>query len=94
MPMTPVKSGGFILKSTVTSALDTSHHVVRVIKPGNGKEDEPEPYEDEIPPIELAQGKSGTQVTSNQENNLPEIIGAIIFIVLIFSLFWILFAKI
>jgi len=93
MPMTPVKSGGFILKSTVTSTLDTSHHVVRVIRPGNGEEEETKPYEGEIPPVELSQGKSSSQVTSDQENNLPEIIGAIIFVVMIFSLFWILFAK-
>jgi len=91
--MTPVKSGGFILKSTVTSTLDTSHHVVRVIRPGNGEEEETKPYEGEIPPVELSQGKSSSQVTSDQENNLPEIIGAIIFVVMIFSLFWILFAK-
>lgn len=93
MPMTPVKSGGFILKSTVTSAPDKSHHVIRVIQPGNGEEEETEPYADDIPPIEVVQGESSNQDTSNQENNLPEIIGVIISIVLVFSLFWILFNK-
>ena len=67
--------------------------MVRVIRPGNGEEEETKPYEGEIPPVELSQGKSISQVTSDQENNLPEIIGAIIFVVMIFSLFWILFAK-
>ncbi len=97
LPMTPVKSGGFILKSTVTGSPDKSHHVVRVIKSGNDEE-ETEPYADDIPPIEVVQGKSSNQDTSHQENNLPEInlpeiIGVIISIVLVSSLFWILFNK-